>query len=61
MRSYDFRIPAEAQGDVWTLAANPPKHREPRASRETLATMLGSHPPTSWIARCGSTPGSSNW
>ena len=34
-------IPVEAQGDVWTLAANPPKHREPQQSRAELAMMLG--------------------
>lgn len=37
-------IRVEARGDAWTLAAKPPKHREPRASRETLATMLGLAP-----------------
>jgi PhzF family phenazine biosynthesis protein len=34
-------IPVEAQGDVWTLAANPPKHRKPQQSRAELAEMLG--------------------
>jgi trans-2,3-dihydro-3-hydroxyanthranilate isomerase len=34
-------IPVEAQGDVWTLSANAPKHRAPAASRANLATMLG--------------------
>ena len=37
-------IPVQAQGDAWTLSANPPKHRAPRASREALATMLGLAP-----------------
>jgi PhzF family phenazine biosynthesis protein len=34
-------IPVEADGDVWTLDANAPKHREPTASRDELAAMLG--------------------
>jgi PhzF family phenazine biosynthesis protein len=34
-------IPVEAEGDVWTLSANPPKHRAPTASRANLAGMLG--------------------
>ena len=34
-------IPVSAQGDVWTLSANPPRHRAPEASREDLAGMLG--------------------
>ena len=34
-------IPVEAQGDVWTLSANAPKHRVPAASRADLAAMLG--------------------
>jgi len=34
-------IPVEAQGDVWTLSANAPKHRAPAASRADLAAMLG--------------------
>jgi PhzF family phenazine biosynthesis protein len=34
-------IPVEADGDVWTLQANAPKHREPSASRAELAAMLG--------------------
>jgi len=34
-------IPVHGDGDVWTLQANPPKHRAPAASREDLATMLG--------------------
>ena len=34
-------IPVEAQGDVWTLSANAPRHRAPAASRADLAGMLG--------------------
>jgi PhzF family phenazine biosynthesis protein len=34
-------IPVEADGDVWTLEANAPKHRAPQASRADLAGMLG--------------------
>jgi PhzF family phenazine biosynthesis protein len=34
-------IPVEAQGDVWTLSANAPKHRAPSSSRADLAGMLG--------------------
>jgi trans-2,3-dihydro-3-hydroxyanthranilate isomerase len=34
-------IPVTAQGDVWTLQANPPSHRAPKASRADLAAMLG--------------------
>jgi trans-2,3-dihydro-3-hydroxyanthranilate isomerase len=34
-------IPVHGDGDVWTLQANPPRHRAPAASREELATMLG--------------------
>ena len=34
-------IPVEAQGDVWTLSANAPKHRAPAAARIDLAGMLG--------------------
>ena len=34
-------IPVDATGDVWTLKANPPKHRPPAASRAELAAMLG--------------------
>ncbi len=34
-------IPVEASGAVWTLHANPPKHRAPQASCETFAAMLG--------------------
>ena len=34
-------IPVRAEGDVWTLEANPPKHRVPTASRSELAGMLG--------------------
>lgn len=34
-------IPVRADGNRWTLQANPPTWRECEASRETLATMLG--------------------
>jgi trans-2,3-dihydro-3-hydroxyanthranilate isomerase len=34
-------IPVHADGDVWTLTANAPKHRAPAASRAELAAMLG--------------------
>lgn len=34
-------IPVEANGDVWTLDAKPPRHREPQQSRGELAAMLG--------------------
>ena len=34
-------IPVDADGDVWTLQANAPKHREPSASRLDIAAMLG--------------------
>ena len=34
-------IPVEASGAVWTLQANPPKHRAPQASRVSFAAMLG--------------------
>jgi PhzF family phenazine biosynthesis protein len=34
-------IPVDAEGDVWTLSANPPRHRPPTASRANLAGMLG--------------------
>jgi PhzF family phenazine biosynthesis protein len=34
-------IPVDADGDVWTLTANAPKHRRPSASRGDLAAMLG--------------------
>ena len=34
-------IPVSAVDDVWTLTANPPRHRKPSASRETLAGMIG--------------------
>ena len=34
-------IPVHANGDVWTLTANAPKHRAPSASRAELAAMLG--------------------
>jgi PhzF family phenazine biosynthesis protein len=34
-------IPVSADGDVWTLTANPPRHRTPPASREDLAHMVG--------------------
>src|SRR5437588_976282 len=33
-------IPVQADGDRWTLEANPPKHRVPTATREELAAML---------------------
>src|SRR5262249_51980285 len=33
-------IPVHAHGDVWTLQANPPKHRPVTASRADLAAML---------------------
>ena len=33
-------IAVRAQGDVWTLDANAPKHREPNASRAELAAMV---------------------
>ena len=33
-------IPVSAQGDVWTLQANPPRHRPVVASRADLAAML---------------------
>jgi trans-2,3-dihydro-3-hydroxyanthranilate isomerase len=34
-------IPVEADGDVWTLCARAPRHREPGASRGELGAMLG--------------------
>jgi PhzF family phenazine biosynthesis protein len=34
-------IPVTARGDVWTLSANAPSHRAPKASRSELALMLG--------------------
>ncbi len=34
-------IPVSANGDVWTLQANAPRHRAPLASHTDLATMLG--------------------
>jgi PhzF family phenazine biosynthesis protein len=34
-------IPVEAEGNVWTLEANAPRHRRPVASRAELAAMLG--------------------
>ena len=34
-------IPVRADGDVWTLTANAPRHRSPLASRGKLAAMLG--------------------
>ncbi len=34
-------IPVVANGDVWTLSANAPKHRAPQPSNEQLASMLG--------------------
>jgi trans-2,3-dihydro-3-hydroxyanthranilate isomerase len=33
-------IPVQAEGDVWTLQANPPEHRAPTSTRSELATML---------------------
>jgi PhzF family phenazine biosynthesis protein len=33
-------IPVEAAGDVWTLSARAPRHREPEASRRELGSML---------------------
>jgi len=33
-------IPVRAEGDIWTLEANPPKHRAPAATRGELAAML---------------------
>jgi trans-2,3-dihydro-3-hydroxyanthranilate isomerase len=37
-------IPVDADGDVWTLTANAPRHRRPSASGEQLAAMLGLQP-----------------
>ena len=34
-------IRVEAHGDLWTLEANAPRHREPETPREVLAAMLG--------------------
>ncbi len=34
-------IPVEAQGDTWTLGANPPRWREVTESRAELAAILG--------------------
>ena len=34
-------IPVSADGDVWTLTANAPRHRAPAATREALARMVG--------------------
>ena len=34
-------IPVHADGNVWTLTANPPRHRAPAAPRAALASMLG--------------------
>src|SRR6478672_10002451 len=34
-------IPVSADGDVWTLTANAPRHRKPVASRDELARMVG--------------------
>lgn len=48
-------IPVQAQGDVWTLQANAPRHRAPTASRSELAAMLGLAPhdlaeaPALWV------------
>ncbi len=33
-------IPVEAEGDVWTLSARAPRHRDPDASRRDLGSML---------------------
>lgn len=38
------RIPVRAQGDVWTLSANAPRHRAVAAGRGELAAMLGLAP-----------------
>ncbi len=35
------RIPVSAEGDVWTLTANPPAFRDPGFSRAQTAAMLG--------------------
>jgi len=37
-------IPVSADGDVWTLTANPPRHRQPATPRAALASMLGLAP-----------------
>jgi PhzF family phenazine biosynthesis protein len=37
-------IPVSARGDVWTLTANAPKHRQVSATRTELAEMLGLAP-----------------
>lgn len=37
-------IPVAAQGDVWTLTANAPKHRGPGVVNADLASMLGLSP-----------------
>ena len=42
MRAGD--IPVSADGDVWTLTANPPRHRAPSTPRAVLASMLGLAP-----------------
>lgn len=34
-------IPVRADGDVWTLTANPPRHRAASMSQSELASMLG--------------------
>jgi PhzF family phenazine biosynthesis protein len=34
-------IPVHASGDVWTLQANPPRHRAPEASPDDIAAALG--------------------
>lgn len=44
-------IPVRADGDVWTLSANAPKHRAPTARPADLAAMLGLSVP-----ELGSTP-----
>jgi PhzF family phenazine biosynthesis protein len=47
-------IPVTAQGNVWTLSANAPKHRAPSAAPAQLAEMLGLAPsdlasPALWV------------
>jgi len=37
-------IPVEAEGDVWTLSANAPRHRTPAAAPAELAAMLALAP-----------------
>ena len=56
-------IPVQAEGDVWTLQASPPKHRAPTATRGELAAMLSldALPISPTRHRCGSTQAASNW